>query len=89
MNTNVLYLWDSASNSPDIFQECMYKLFSDLEYVRAYIDNLQVTSSSTFEEHLGRHELVFSRLSKTGLKIDAKKSRFAISEVEYLGYWIT
>jgi hypothetical protein len=48
-----------------------------------------VTSSSTFEEHLGRHELVFSRLSKTGLKIDAKKSCFAISEVEYLGYWIT
>jgi hypothetical protein len=47
-------------NSPDIFQECMYKLFSDLEYVRAYIDNLLVTSSSTFKEHLERLELVFS-----------------------------
>jgi hypothetical protein len=47
-------------NSPDIFQERMYKLFSDLEYVCAYIDNLLVTSSSTFKEHLERLELVFS-----------------------------
>jgi hypothetical protein len=35
-------------NSPDIFQECMYKIFSDLEYVHVYIDNLLVTSCSTF-----------------------------------------
>jgi hypothetical protein len=41
-------------NSPDIFQECMYKLFSDLEYVRAYIDDLLVMSS-TFKEHLERN----------------------------------
>jgi hypothetical protein len=42
-------------NSPDIFQECMYELFSDLEYVRAYIDDLLLMSSSTFEEHLERN----------------------------------
>ena len=54
--------------SPNIFQECMFALFLDLEYVgaygnlinelllleyvRAYIDDLLVTSCSTFEEHL-------------------------------------
>jgi hypothetical protein len=27
-------------NSPDIFQERMYEIFSDLEYVCVYIDNL-------------------------------------------------
>jgi hypothetical protein len=46
----------SLCNSPDIFQErTMYKIFSDLEYIVAlcvYIDNLLVTSCSTFEEHL-------------------------------------
>jgi hypothetical protein len=56
----------------------MYELFSDLEYVPAYIDNLLVTSSLTFKEHLGILELVFSRLSETALKINAKN--------EYLGY---
>jgi hypothetical protein len=34
-------------------------------------------------------ELVFSRLSEAGLKVNANKSHFAVSEIEYLGYWIT
>ena len=76
-------------NSPDIFQERMYELFSDLEYVRAYIDDLLVTSSSTFDDHLERLEKVLTRLSQAGLKVNAKKSHFCQSQVEYLGYWIT
>ena len=76
-------------NSHDIFQERMYEIFSDLEYVRVYIDDLLVTSCLTFEEHLQNLELVFSRLSEAGLKINTNKSHFAVSEIEYLGYWIT
>jgi putative transposase len=76
-------------NSSDIFQECMYKIFSDLEYVHVYIDHLLVLSCSTFKEHLQRLKLVFSWLSEAGLKINAIKSHFAVSEIEYLGYWIT
>jgi putative transposase len=76
-------------NSPDIFQERMYEIFSDLEYVCVYIDDLLVTSCSTFEEHLQRLELVFSQLSEAGLKVNVNKSHFAVSEIEYLGYWIT
>jgi hypothetical protein len=67
----------------------MYEIFSDLEYVRVYIDDLFMTSCSTFKEHLQRLELVFSQLSETGLKVNANKSHFAVSEIEYLGYWIT
>ena len=51
-------------NSPDIFWERMYAIFSDLEYIRVYIDDLLVISCSTFEEHLQRLKLVFSWLSK-------------------------
>jgi hypothetical protein len=76
-------------NSPDIFQERMYELFSDLEYVRAYIDDLLITSSSTFEDHLERLDKVFARLSEAGLKVNATKSHFAQTETEYLGYKIT
>jgi hypothetical protein len=39
-------------NLPDIFQEHMYEIFSDLEYVHVYIDDLLVASCSTFEERL-------------------------------------
>ena len=76
-------------NSPDIFQERMYELFSDLEYVRAYIDDLLVTSCATFADHLQRLETVLSRLNQAVLKVNAKKSHFCMPEVEYLGYWIT
>ena len=39
-------------NSPNIFQACMFELFLDLEFVQAYINDLLMMSSSTFEEHL-------------------------------------
>jgi hypothetical protein len=76
-------------NSPDIFQEHMYEIFSNLEYIHVYIDDLLVMSCSTFEEHLQRLELVFSPLSEAGLKVNANKSHFAVSEIQYRGYWIT
>ena len=76
-------------NSPDIFQECMFELFLDLEYVQAYIHDFLVMSCSTFEEHLEWLEKVLSHLSEVGLKVNANKSHFAKFEIEYLGYWIT
>ena len=76
-------------NSLDIFQECMYKLFADLEYICAYIDDLLVMSCSTFDDHLECLDSVLARLSKAGLKVNAKKPHFAQLEVKYLGYMIT
>ena len=74
-----------CNRSPDIFQEHMYEIFSDLEYIHVYIDNLLVTLCSMFKEHLQKLELVFSRSSEAGLKINGNKSHFAVSEIEYLG----
>ena len=76
-------------NSPDIFQEHMFELFSDLEYVQVYINDLLVMSCSTFEEHLEWFEKVLLQLSEVGLNINANKLHFAKVEIEYLGYWIT
>ena len=76
-------------NSPNIFQACMFEHFLDLEYVQAYIDDLLMMSSSTFEEHLEWLEKVISHLSEVGLKVNANKLHFAKFEIEYLGYWIT
>ena len=76
-------------NSPDIFQEKMGELFQDLEFVRAYIDDLLVISSGSFEDHLDKLEQVLIRLTKSGLKVNASKSTFASDALEYLGYWIS
>ena len=60
-----------------------------LEFVRSYIDDLLVTTMSTWEDHLNCLDTVFQRLSQAGLKVNARKSFFGRSELEYLGYWIT
>ena len=39
-------------NSADIFQEKMSELFTGLEYIRAYIDDLLIISKGSFEDHL-------------------------------------
>ena len=76
-------------NSPDIFQEKMNELFVGLDNVRAYIDDLLILSTKSFDKHLEDLDKVFYRLKQAGLKVNAKKSFFAKSELKYLGFWIT
>ena len=76
-------------NSPDIFQEYMGELLGDLEHVRAYIDDLLIISKGTYEDHLHKLDEVFEQLLKAGVKVNAVKSAFGKTELEYLGYWIT
>ena len=78
-----------ASNAPDVFQAKVNSLFNDLEYVRAYIDDLLILSSSTFEDHLDKLGKVLQRLQDKGLRLNAPKSTFATDEIEYLGYTLT
>jgi Reverse transcriptase (RNA-dependent DNA polymerase) len=67
----------------------MSNLMMDLEYVRAYIDDLLVTTKGLFEDHLQKLEKVLNRLEDAGLKVNASKSFFAREGLEYLGYWIS
>ena len=76
-------------NAPDIFQQKMSELMSDIEYARAYIDDLLIISNGSFEDHLKKVEVVLQRLQDAGLKVNASKSFFAQTELEYLGYWIS
>ena len=67
----------------------MSNLMLELEYVRAYIDDLLVTTKGSFEDHLQKLERVLARLEEAGLKVNANKSFFAREGLEYLGYWIS
>jgi hypothetical protein len=50
------------AGSPDIFQSKMSELMEDLEYVRAYLDDLLCISRSSLEDHLKIIEEVLRRL---------------------------
>jgi hypothetical protein len=84
------FLWVLASISPDVFQEKMSELMSGLEFAWAYLDDLLILSTEKgFEKHLEKLELVLIRLQEAGLKINAAKSFFAQTNLEYLGYNIS
>lgn len=67
----------------------MNKLFQGIDYVRAYIDDVLALTKGDLDDHLEKVERILARLQQAGLKVNAKKSFFACSELEYLGYWIT
>ncbi len=79
------------SGSADIFQVKMGNLMAALEYVRAYIDDLLVTTKSSNDDHKdkGKLEQVFIQLRNAELKIKAAKSFLCAQETGYLGYILT
>ena len=60
-----------------------------LEFVRAYIDDVLAITKGDWYDHLDKLEIVLQRLQQAGLKVNAKKSSFGRTELEYLGYKIT
>ena len=67
----------------------MNVLFNDLEYVRAYIDDLLIISNGNFEGHLNKVKIVLNKLKATDFIINAEKSFFSRDNLEYLGFKIT
>jgi Reverse transcriptase (RNA-dependent DNA polymerase) len=59
---------------------------ADLEYVRAYIDDLLIITNGTYLEHLQMLATPLAWLQQAGLKVNTNKSWFAQEELEYLGY---
>ena len=74
------------TGTPDIFQKEMSNLMRTLEYVRTYIDDLLVITMSTHDDHLNKVKAVLDRLQLAKLRVNVKKSSFALYEIEYLGY---
>jgi hypothetical protein len=77
------------SGAPDIFQAKMSSLMAGLEFVRVYLDDCLITSKGTFTDHMEKLTAALQRISDAGLRINAKKSYFGRSAIEYLGYWVT
>jgi hypothetical protein len=73
---------------PDVFQNVMSKLVQDMEYLKTYLDDLLILTNSSFKDHLLKLEMVLTRLSTAGMRVNITKSKFFAEQIEYLGYWI-
>ena len=74
------------SVSADIFQAQMSQLTGDLDYARAYLDDLLCMTSGSFEDHINKLKILMTRLRAAGLKVNAEKSLVCQHQIEYLGY---
>ena len=52
----------------------MGELFSDLEEVVVYIDDILIIDTGSFEEHLATAAEVLRRLEEKGMQVNADKS---------------
>lgn len=72
--------------SPDIYQEKMAGIFSDMAEVIVYIDDICIITKGTFQQNVKVLQEVLRRLAKNGLKVHAEKSKFCCFETEFLGF---
>jgi hypothetical protein len=63
----------------------MDRVFSGLEFVRCYIDDIIVFSTSK-KKHRAHSTEVFARLRLHGLKLHPSKCKFYCDHIEYLGH---
>lgn len=73
------------TGAPSTFQRLMNDLFRDVACVIVYMDDIIVFSKS-YDKHIRDLEIVLNILSKNNLTINPNKSKFAVSEVNYLGF---
>ena len=75
--------------APGIFQNLMDQILAGVDYAMAYLDDLIIFSSDSYEEHLTYLEEIMHSLETTGLKVKQSKCHWFVEEVQYLGHMIS
>ncbi|XP_037504865.1 uncharacterized protein K02A2.6-like [Rhipicephalus sanguineus] len=76
-----------VSIAPGVFQRTMDMVLAGMPQVAVYLDDILIASES-IEEHQRMLAEVLSRLSKTGLRVQAGKCEFFKESLEFLGHRI-
>ena len=75
-------------NAAQAYQRLMDGIIHGVPFVFVYLDDILI-SSYTEQEHEAHLRQVFRLLSDNGMVINRKKSVFGVSELTYLGHYIT
>jgi hypothetical protein len=75
--------------SADIAQAAMEEVFRDLlQAIKVHMDDI-LFHDVTWNQHLDMIDEVLERLLKFGFTVNPLKCEWAVSETDFLGYWIT
>lgn len=64
----------------------MSDLMQTLEYVRTHLDDVLCTTKNSFDNPLLKEGKLLQKLKQAKLRVNVKRSRFALHEIKYLGY---
>ena len=64
----------------------MSDLMAGLEYVRAYIDDILITTKGDWNNHLEKLDKVLQKIGWSRAPSQCRKSFFGKTETEYLGF---
>ena len=74
-----------GSTSPDMAQEIMEQVLSNLKDTEVYLDDI-ATFSSHFDSHIYLLEKILQCLQDNGFSINPLKCEWAIQETDFLGH---
>jgi hypothetical protein len=77
------------SLSPNIYQEKMSAIFSDIENIICFIDDIALIMNGSFENHLNQLDETLQRLKANNLQVNGNKSSFCAIEAEFLRFVLT
>jgi hypothetical protein len=77
------------SVGPDIYQDKMSAIFSDMENVICFIDDIALIINGSFENHLNQLYEILQSLKENNLQVNGDKSSFCAMEAEFLGFVLT
>jgi Reverse transcriptase (RNA-dependent DNA polymerase) len=77
------------SVSPDIYQEKIASIFTDMDNVIVFFDDIAIITNKSFEDHLTVLDEVLRRLKQKNQQVNGKKSHFCEIEAEFLGFVLT
>jgi len=75
-------------NAPSMFQQRIYELFRELDYVLVYFDDIIIFSSNV-EQHMKHLQTVLKILSDAKVLLKYNKCKIGSSSVDYLGHHIS
>jgi RNase H-like domain found in reverse transcriptase/Reverse transcriptase (RNA-dependent DNA polymerase)/Integrase zinc binding domain/Integrase core domain len=76
------------AGAPAAFQRWINKVLSEYlgDFCSAYIDDVLIYTDGDLTDHWEKLNLVLAKLEQAGLKLDLKKSEFAVKRTKYLGF---
>lgn len=79
------------TGAPSAFQRYIKSILGDFlgDFCSAYLDDVLIYTNGDITDHWEKVNKVLERLGQGGLKLDPRKSEFAVKETKYLGFVIS